>query len=100
MSFSAIHSSKGLPIESSAALTSGFINQCFHFGAEYDQILMKYDQNNKIHVENIQERHFLEIKKSNAKKYTGFGLWGDWGIGGGIGDIGYRGGGIYENLQI
>ena len=33
----------------------------------------------------IQERHFLEIKKSNIKNHTGFG-WGNWGIGGeGIG---------------
>ena len=32
----------------------------------------KYDQ---IHVGSFQERHFLEIKKSNAKNHTGLG-WG------------------------
>ena len=41
-----------------------------------------------MHVEKIQERHFLEIKKSNAKKYTGFGVGG----GGLRGALGYRGG--------
>ena len=42
--------------------------------------MTKYDKNDKIHVENLQERHFLEIKKSNAKNHTGLG-WGG-GIGG------------------
>ena len=36
----------------------------------YDLIFNKYDPNDKIYVGNVQERHFLEIKKSNAKKYT------------------------------
>ena len=47
----------------------------------YDHILIKYDKNYPIHVEKFQERHFLEIKKSNAKNHTGLG-WGraHWGI--------------------
>ena len=36
-------------------------------------MLIKYDENDKIHVENVQERHFLEIKKINVKNHTGFG---------------------------
>ena len=31
---------------------------------KYDQILTKYDKNDQIHIENIQERHFLGIKKT------------------------------------
>ena len=31
---------------------------------KYDQILTKYDKNDQIHVEQIQERHFLGIKKT------------------------------------
>ena len=31
---------------------------------KYDQILVKYYQNDQIHVENFQERHFLGIKKT------------------------------------
>ena len=46
-----------------------------------DQILPKYDKHDQIHVEQHQERHFLEIKKSNAKNHTGLGWWaGHWGI--------------------
>ena len=56
-----------------------------------DQISTKYDKIDQIHVENVQERNFLEIKKTNAKNHTGLG-WGegDWGIGGG--GVGYKGG--------
>ena len=43
------------------------------------KILTKYDKNDQIHVEKIQERHFLEIKKSNAKNHTGLGWWGALG---------------------
>ena len=39
------------------------------------RIVTKYVKNQIIHVEKIQERHFLEIKKSNAKNHTGLG-WG------------------------
>ena len=31
---------------------------------KYDQILVKYYQNDQIHVENFQERHFFRIKKT------------------------------------
>ena len=31
---------------------------------KYDQILTKYYQNDQIHVENFQERHFFRIKKT------------------------------------
>ena len=41
---------------------------------KYDQISTKYDQNDQIHVGNFQKRHFLEIKKFNAKNLTDF--WG------------------------
>ena len=48
----------------------------------FDQILTKYDQlfiiyikKHSIHVKQIQERHFLEIKKSNVNNHTGF-RWG------------------------
>ena len=37
-----------------------------------------------MHIENVQERQFLEINKSNAKKYPGFGVQA----------LGYKGGGI------
>ena len=43
---------------------------------KYDQILTIYVKNHSIHVNKIQERHFLEIKKSNVKNHTGFG-WGN-----------------------
>ena len=43
-----------------------------------------------MHVDNFQEHHFLEIKKSNAENHTGLGWWGNWGIGGG--GVGYTGG--------
>ena len=46
-------------------------------------MLTEYDRNDQIHVGNFQERHFLEIKESNAKNHTGLG----WG-----GALGYRGG--------
>ena len=39
----------------------------------HDPILMKYDKNEQMHVEQIQERHFLETNKSNAKNHTGLG---------------------------
>ena len=44
-------------------------------------MLTKYYKLDQIHVENFQERHFLEMKKSNAKNHTGLG-WGGghWGI--------------------
>ena len=76
----------------SAAVTSGFINQWFQFGPGYDNIFTKCDQDDQMHgVEQIQERHFLEIKKSNAKKYTGFGLRANLGKGGWVlGMLGYR----------
>ena len=41
-----------------------------------EQILLIYVKNHSIHVKKIQERHFLEIKKSNVKNLTGFG-WGN-----------------------
>ena len=31
---------------------------------KYDQIVTKYYQNDQIHLEKIQERHFLRIKKT------------------------------------
>ena len=47
---------------------------------KFDQILTKSDKiltinvkNHSIHVKKIQERHVLEIKKSNVKNHTGFG---------------------------
>ena len=43
-----------------------------------DQILTEDDQNDQTHVENIQERDFLKMKKSNAKNYTGFRVGGEW----------------------
>ena len=48
----------------------------------YDQILTEYDKNEQILVEKIKERHFLEMKKSNAKNHTGLGSGGGghWGI--------------------
>ena len=46
----------------------------------YDKILTKYDKHDKIHVGNFQERHFLEIKKTNAKNHTGLGLGGGIGV--------------------
>ena len=49
---------------------------------KYDHILINYDQHDQIHVENVQERKFLEIKQINAKKYTGFGV-GELGVYGG-----------------
>ena len=44
-----------------------------------DQIFTIYVKNREIHVENVQEHHFLEIKKTNAKNHTGLG-WGGIGI--------------------
>ena len=41
-----------------------------------DQILIIYVKNHTIHVKQIQEHHFLEIKKSNVKNHTGSG-WGN-----------------------
>ena len=35
--------------------------------------IRKSTQIDNLHVENVQERHFLEIKKSNAKNHTGLG---------------------------
>ena len=46
----------------------------------YDKILTEYDKNDKIHAEIVQKRHFLEIKKSNAKNHTGLGWWGGIGV--------------------
>ena len=46
---------------------------------KYDQMLIKYDQSNQIHVEIVQERHFLEITNPNAKNHTGLG-WGGIGV--------------------
>ena len=48
----------------------------------YNQILTEYDKNEQMHVEQIQARHVLEIKKSNAKNHTWLGWWRHWGIGG------------------
>ena len=39
-----------------------------------DQILIRYNPSDQVHVEKIQDLNFLKIKKSNAKKYEGFGL--------------------------
>ncbi len=44
---------------------------------KYDLIASKYDQNDQTHVDFLQERHFLEIKKSNANNDTG---WGGIGV--------------------
>ena len=41
-----------------------------------DQILTKYVKNDQTHVEKIQEHHFLDINKSNAKNHTGLGWRG------------------------
>ena len=45
----------------------------------YEQILIKYNKNEQIHVEIFQGRHFPEIEKSNAKSHTGWG-WGCFGV--------------------
>ena len=45
---------------------------------KYDKILTKYDKNDQIHVEKIQEHHFLEIKKQ--RKTTGEGDWVKGGL--------------------
>ena len=54
----------------------------------YDKILTKYCQNDKIHVENFQERHFMRKEKPAGMQTTlqtvGVGGVG-WGIGGGCG---------------
>ena len=42
--------------------------------------IRKSTQIDNLHVEHFQERHFLEIKKSNAKNHTGLGGVGHWGI--------------------
>ena len=55
-----------------------------------DQILIESDKHNQTHVEKIQERHFLETQKYNAKNHTGLGWGGHWDIGR-LG-LGYRGG--------
>ena len=53
----------------------------------FDKILTISVKNHSIHVENFQECHFLNIKKTNVKNHPGFGeIWilgGDWGIYGG-----------------
>ena len=54
--------------------------------SKYDQISTKHHQNNQIHVDFFQERHFLEIKKSNVKNQPGFCFF----VGGALG---YRGAG-------
>ena len=51
------------------------------------QILTIYVKNHEIHVNKIQECHFLKIKKSNVQNHPRFGVlgyWGrgNWGIGG------------------
>ena len=51
---------------------------------KYNQMLTKYDSQEQIHVENFQERHFPEIKRSNAKNHAGLG-WGGIGIQEGVG---------------
>ena len=66
-----------------------------------DQILTIYVKNHSIHVENVQERHFLKIKQSTSKIIQkknpsskinhDFGYWGIGGGGGG--ELGYWGGG-------
>ena len=40
--------------------------------AEYDNIQTKSYYNDQIYDETFQERHFIKIKESNTKKYTGF----------------------------
>ena len=52
-------------------------------------MLTKYDENDQMRLEKIQDRHFLEIKKPNSQEQHM--VWGgeDWGIGWGIGV--YRG---------
>ena len=51
-----------------------------------------YVKIHSMHVKKIQERQFLEIKKSNVKNQAGFG-WGVLGYWGGVLGI-YRGGNI------
>ena len=41
---------------------------------KYNNILTKYDKNDQIHVEQIQECHFLRIKKNNAKNIAAGGI--------------------------
>ena len=48
---------------------------------QYHPMLVKYEQNDQIHVEKSQECNLLEIKKSNAKKHIGFGGIGVYGQG-------------------
>jgi hypothetical protein len=55
---------------------------------KYDKIWAKYAKNNKMHVENFQERHFLKEKSpcGNANNIAkGLGWWGGVGYRGGIG---------------
>ena len=52
-------------------------------GPIYDQILISYAQNDQIHVEIFQERHFLRIKKTTLQRRGGEGHWDYWG---GFGD--------------
>ena len=60
-----------------------------------------------MHVKKIQERHFLEIEKSNVKNHPGFGGeglgvlgGGHWGIYGGGGELEYGGGIKYIYIYI
>jgi hypothetical protein len=46
---------------------------------DFDKIMIKYVKNHKMHVDNFQERHFLRIKKNNAKNIAQVGRAGESG---------------------
>ena len=61
----------------------------------FDQILTKYNKNEQIHVESIQECQLLKMRNYNSKNHTGLGTVGSWGIGGSV--VGYGG---YDYLTL
>ena len=63
----------------------------------YGQMLTKHDRNAQIHVEQIQERHFLRIKKAKAKNISK-GLGWVWG-GISTGHLPLRGGKVSEDSR-
>ena len=83
----------------SAAVTSGFINQWFRFamGLNMTEYLLNMQKTHKLHVEDVQERHFLRIKKAMPNDAEGE-VCGQWGI---EGILRYKEGEcMHENLQI
>ena len=64
----------------------GFLDEYRLFSIKYRLNLTKYVffvKKYQIHVESFQERHFLEIKKSNVKnqpEFSGIGIMGYWEV--------------------